>query len=114
MASYPVYSHEGEAQQLKMDMYSLKAKKSARRSHIKIHPDATASLGPWPVSAIPEAYFQNYHHAARCPTIAFRESPATFVKWQKNHQAVQMGEWPTPSKEELAWYKSRRTTDLEH
>ena len=91
MASSSTYSYEGEVQELTIEMYSLKAVKSARRSHIQIHSDNTASLGPWPVSEISEAYYQHYRHPARCPTIAVKESPATFIKWQKNHQAVRMG-----------------------
>lgn len=101
MTSYQIYSNEGAAQELRLAMYSLKVKGSARRSHIKIDLDATASLGPWPIS-VPETYLQNYRHESRCPTIASRESPATFIKWQKNHQTVRMGQWPTLSKEELA------------
>ncbi|KAK9919784.1 hypothetical protein M0R45_028362 [Rubus argutus] len=111
MASYPIHSNEGAAQELRLAMYSLKARKSARRSHLKFELDSRASLGPWPIS-LPEEYLENYRHESRCPTLASRESPAIFTKWQKNHQVVRMGQWPTPSKEELAWYQSRRATDL--
>jgi hypothetical protein len=93
-------------------MYSLKAKKNARRSHISVHTNETASLGPWP-ETMPDSFYQNYNHESRCPIMAFRECAATFIKWQKNHQAVRMGTWPTPSKEELAWYQSRKALDLE-
>jgi uncharacterized membrane-anchored protein YhcB (DUF1043 family) len=87
MASYPTYSNEESAQQLRLNMYSLKARKSARRSHINVHTNETASLGPWP-DTLPETYYQHYNHESRCPTIASRECSATFIRWQKNHQGV--------------------------
>lgn len=92
-------------------MYSLKARKSAHRSHIDMNTNMTASLGLWPDS-LPESYIKHYRQEVRRPTLSSRESAALFTKWQKYHQAVQMGSWPTPSDEEIAWYQSRKTTDL--
>lgn len=111
MASHLASLIEGKVQQLSLDIYSLKARKSAHRSHINVYMDHTASLGPWP-DAISESFIQNYRQEVRRPILAFRESATTFVNWQKHHKAIRMGSWPTPSEGELSWYKARKATDL--
>lgn len=111
MVSYLAALTKSNAQQLRLDMYSLKVCKFAHRLHIKVNTDALASLGPWP-ETIPKTYLEHYRQAFHYPTLASRESPALFNKWQKHHLVVRMGSWPTSSNEEITWYQSRKNTDL--
>ena len=78
MASHLVTLTEGNTQQFRLDMYTLKAHKSAHRSHINVHIDHTASLGPW-LDVMSESYIKNYRQEVCCPTLAFGESAATFA-----------------------------------
>lgn len=110
MASNPLT--EMRAQEFRRNMSSLKAKRFAHRSHLQLNEDRTASLGPW-IQTITETQLQNYHNEVRQPILAFRRDAASFDKWQKHHQAVQMGIWPNPSEEEVAWYETRKIIDSE-
>ena len=112
MASSLAALTEGNAQQFRLDMYSLKAFKSGNCSYLDVHTNHIASLGAWPES-IPEPYINNYSQEVRHPILISRASAATFINWQKHHKAVRMGSWPTPSNEEVAWYQLRKTTDLD-
>ena len=101
-SNLPIFSEE-DAQQLKLDMYSLKARKDFRHSCICVHTNRTASLGPSP-EEIPETFIQYYRQQIRQPILAVREDVATLEGWQLHHKAVRMASWPNPSDGELNWY----------
>lgn len=75
MASPPAALTEANAQQFRLKMFSLKARKSVNHSHIDVNKDRTASLGPWPES-LPESYIKHYQQEVRRPTLTSRESAA--------------------------------------
>ncbi|KAL6135615.1 hypothetical protein ACLB2K_067842 [Fragaria x ananassa] len=71
-----------------------------------------ALLGPTPSKPLSDADLNHYNSSVRRPILAQRREPGNFSTWQaRSHVNVRVGEWPSATAEDRAWYEERLQTD---
>ncbi|KAL6190907.1 hypothetical protein ACLB2K_037301 [Fragaria x ananassa] len=67
-----------------------------------------ALLGPTPSAAD----LNHYTASVRRPILVQRREPGNFTSWQaRSHTNIRVGEWPSATAEDRAWYAERLQTD---
>ena len=71
-------------------------------------------LGPTPSQPPSAADLNHYTASVRRPILAQRREPGNFASWfhqARSHTNIRVGEWPSATAEDRAWYVERLQTD---